>query len=37
MRLTTHRRRQRLLDGEHDLRLDRVDVGGEVPDEVVLG
>ena len=28
---------QRLLDREHDLGLDRVDVGGEVVDEVVLG
>ena len=28
---------QRLLDRVHDPRLDRVDVGGEVPDEVVLG
>jgi hypothetical protein len=28
---------QRLLDREHDLGLDRVDVGREVVDEVVLG
>jgi hypothetical protein len=28
---------QRLLDGEHDPGLDRVDIGGEVVDEVVLG
>jgi hypothetical protein len=27
---------QRLLDCEHDLGLDRVDVGREVVDEVVL-
>jgi hypothetical protein len=27
---------ERLLDGEHDLRPRRVDVGREVPDEVVL-
>jgi hypothetical protein len=28
---------QRLLDREHDPGLDRVDVGSEVVDEVVLG
>src|SRR5215207_4503654 len=28
---------QRLLDREHDLGLDRVDLGREVVDEVVLG
>ena len=28
---------QRLLHREHDLRRDRVNVGGEVVDEVVLG
>ena len=27
---------ERLLHGVHDVRLDRVDVGGEVLDEVVL-
>src|SRR2546421_10923080 len=28
---------QRLLDGVHDLRLDWVDIGSEVTEEVVLG
>jgi hypothetical protein len=29
-------RRQRLLNGVHHLRLDRVDISGEMLDEVVL-
>jgi hypothetical protein len=28
---------QRLLHGVHDLRFDRVDIGGEVTEEIVLG
>ena len=28
---------QRLLHRMHDLRLDRIDVGGEVVEEVILG
>jgi hypothetical protein len=28
---------QRLLHGVHDLRLDGLDIGGEVPEEIILG